>query len=99
MVKDFYQAGEDAWLVGLSYDFSHVGMDGLSSFFNYANGNTSAASPDEEEFDITVDYRFKKDFLKGLWLRLRYAYVDQDGPEGIDVKDFRAIVNYELNIL
>jgi hypothetical protein len=78
MVKDFYQAGEDAWLVGLSYDFSHVGMDGLSSFFNYANGNTSAASPDEEEFDITVDYRFKK---------------------GIDVKDFRAIVNYELNIL
>jgi hypothetical protein len=59
MVKDFYQAGEDAWLVGLSYDFSHVGMDGLSSFFNYANGNTSAASPDEEEFDITVDYRFK----------------------------------------
>ncbi len=99
MVKDFYQAGEDAWLVGLSYDFSHVGMDGLSSFVNYANGNTSAASPDEEEFDITVDYRFKKDFLKGLWIRLRYAYVDQDGPEGVDVKDFRAILNYELSIL
>jgi len=99
MVKDFYQAGEDAWLVGLSYDFSHVGMDGLSSFVNYANGNTSSASPDEEEFDITVDYRFKKDFLKGFWIRLRYAYVDQDGPEGIDVKDFRAILNYELSIL
>jgi len=99
MVKDFYQAGEDAWLVGLSYDFSHVGMDGLSSFVNYANGNTSSASPDEEEFDITVDYRFKKDFLKGFWIRLRYAYVDQDGPEGVDVKDFRTILNYELPIL
>jgi hypothetical protein len=33
-----------------------------------------------------------------MWLRLRYAYVDQEGPDGIDVKDFRAIVNYELNI-
>jgi len=103
MVKDFYRADEDAWLVGLSYDFSHLGLDGLSSFFNYANGDTpdsgAAASPDQDEFDITVDYRFKKDFLKGMWLRLRYAYVDQDGPEGIDVTDFRVIVNYELPIL
>ena len=103
MVKDFYRADEDAWLIGFSYDFSSLGLDGLSSFFNYANGDTpdsgAAASPDQEEFDITMDYRFQKDFLKGLWLRLRYAYVDQDGPDGIDVNDFRIIVNYELSIL
>jgi outer membrane porin, OprD family len=103
MVKDFYRADEDAWLVGLSYDFSSLGLGGLSSFFNYANGDTpdsgNAASPDQEEFDITIDYRFKKNFLKGMWLRLRYAYVDQNGPDGVDVKDFRAIVNYELNFL
>lgn len=103
MLKDFDRADEDAWLVGFSYDFSALGLDGLSSFFNYAKGNTpesgAAASPDQEEFDLTVDYRFKRDFLKGVWLRLRGAYVNQDGPEGIDVKDFRVIVNYELPIL
>ena len=99
MVKDFDRADEDAWLVGFSYDFSSLGLEGLSSFFNYANGNTPAASPDQEEFDLTVDYHFKKNFLNGLWLRLRYAYVDQDGPDGINVKNFRAILNYELSIL
>jgi hypothetical protein len=103
MVKDFDRADEDAWLVGLSYDFSSLGLDGLSSFFNYANGNTpesgAAASPDQEEFDLTVDYRFKRDFLKGLWLRVRGAYLNQDGPDSVDVKDFRVIVNYELPIL
>ncbi len=103
MVKDFDRADEDAWLIGFSYDFSSLGLDGLSSFFNYANGNTpesgAAASPDQEEFDLTIDYRFKKDFLKGLWLRMRGAYLNQDGPDAVDVKDFRVIVNYELPIL
>ncbi len=103
MVKDFDRADEDAWLVGFSYDFSSLGLDGLSLFTNYARGNTpesgKTASPDQEEFDLTVDYRFKRDFLKGVWLRMRGAYLDQDGPDGVDVKDFRVIVNYELPVL
>ena len=103
MIKDFYRASEDAWLVGFSYNFSTLGLDGLSMFTNYAKGNTpesgKTASPNQEEIDLTVDYRFQRNFLKGLWLRMRGAYVDQDGPDGIDVKDFRVIVNYELPIL
>lgn len=103
MVSDFDRADEDAWLVGFSYDLKYLGWDGLSLFTNYARGNTPDsgvnASPDQEEIDLTVDYRFKSDFLKGVWLRVRGAYLDQDGQEGIDVKELRAIINYELPIL
>jgi hypothetical protein len=103
MLRDFNRAEEDAWLVGLSYNFTTSWLDGFSFFANYARGNTPDSgengSPDQEEIDITVDYRFKRDFLKGLWLRVRGAYLNQDGPEGNDVKQFRAIINYELPVL
>jgi hypothetical protein len=97
--KDFDRAGEDAWLVGLSYDFSRLGLTGLSAFANYARGDTpdsgSKATPDQQELDLTVDYRFN-DALKGLWIRARTALVDQDGSAGKDSQDYRLIVNYSL---
>jgi len=103
MIKDFNRAGEDAWLVGLSYDFSRIGLDGLNAFGRYAYGNTpdsrAVASPDQDELDLTVDYRFKEGFLKGLWLRLRGAYLDQEGPEARDVTNIRVILNYDIQIL
>ncbi len=101
--KDFDRAGEDAWLLGVSYDFSFLGIDGLSAFANYARGDTpdsgKIASPDQEEFDLTVDYHFKKGPLKGFWLRFRSAYVNQDGPGGRDIDNFRIILNYDVPIL
>jgi hypothetical protein len=105
MVKSFNRAEEDAWLVGASYDFARIGVPGLSSFINYAQGNTpdsgANASPDQSEFDITVDYRFQSDLLSGLWLRTRAAFVDQDNDVAGagDVDDIRIILNYELPIL
>ena len=60
--SDFDRAGEDAWLVGLAYDFERLGLRGLSAFFNFAPGTgawdpaTGQARPDEREFDLTVDY-------------------------------------------
>ncbi len=101
--KDFDRAGEDAWLLGVSYDFSFLGIDGLSAFANYARGDTpdsgKIASPDQEEFDLTVDYHFKKGPLKGFWLRFRSAHVNQDGPGGQDIDNFRIILNYDVPIL
>ncbi len=105
MIKSFNRADEDAWLIGASYDFARIGAPGLSSFVNYAQGNTpdsgSNASPDQREFDITVDYRFQSDALKGLWLRARAAFVDQenDVAGASDVNDIRVILNYDLPIL
>ena len=60
---------------------------------------TPSASPDQKELDVTVDYRFKKGFLKGLWLRARGAYLDQDGPNARDVSNIRLILNYDIQIM
>jgi hypothetical protein len=105
MIKSFNRADEDAWLVGASYDFARVGVPGLSSFVNYVQGSTpdsgSNASPDQWEFDITVDYRVQSELLNGLWLRARAAFVDQDDDVvgAGDVDDIRFIINYDIPIL
>jgi hypothetical protein len=103
MIEKFRRAGEDAWLVGLSYDFSFLGIEGLSAFANYANGNTpdsgSNASPDQQEVNLSVDYRIEEGPLKHLWLRFRGAVLDQDGPNAQDEQQLRLILNWDLPIL
>ena len=103
MVKDFDRAGEDAWLVGLSTDFRFWGQNGFSGFVNYAWSETpdhdSNASPDQSEFDLTLDYKPESGLFKGLWFRLRGAFVDQDGSGSSDLKDIRFIANYDFSIL
>jgi len=103
MESKFDRAGEDAWRAGLSYDFKFVGIDGLSAFVDYAKGNTPdsgpTASPDQEEYDLTVDYRFKKGLFKHLWLRLRGAFLNQHGLNEQDTLNFRFILNYDFQIM
>ena len=100
MVKDFNRADEDAWLIGLSYDLANIGWDGVSGFVNYASGDTpesgAAASPDQDEFDFTLDYRPLEGLFEGFWLRARVAFVDQQGADATDVKDYRMILNYTI---
>lgn len=102
-VKDFFRAGEDAWLIGLAYDFTELGIPGLTAFTVYANGDTpdtgSIASPDQEEWDITVDYRPPHPLFEGIWFRYRRADVDQDGPGAIDSVDNRIILNWTIPLL
>jgi hypothetical protein len=103
MIKDFNRADETAWLIGLSYDFSRVGIEGLSGFANYANGNTPEsgpnASPDQEELDLTLDYRIREGFMQGFWLRLRGATLNQSGPGAQDVNEIRIVLNYDFEVL
>lgn len=100
MVKDFNRAGEEAYLIGFGYEFSRLGWPGLSGFVNYARGDTPdvgpAASPDQREWDVTLDYRFDSTALRGLWLRVRAATVRQQGGLGEDLDDVRIIVNYDV---
>jgi hypothetical protein len=101
MRRDFNRAGEDAWQVGVAYDFARLGLDGLSAFANYAEGygardnETRESLPNEREFNITVDYKPKLGFLHGFWLRLRGAVVETDGTS----TDLRVIFNYALPVL
>jgi hypothetical protein len=99
-VEDNDRAGENTWLTGLSYDFSSIGINGLSILSNYTDSCTpktgANASPSQRELDFTVDYRFNK-LLKGLWLRFRAGFVNQDkSMDGQDMKDIRVIVNYKV---
>jgi len=100
MVEDFDRAGEDAWLVGLSSDFSYFGDTGFSAFVNYARGDTPesgrTASPDQSELDVTLDYRFREGLLDGVWIRARSAHVEREGDN--DIRDYRLILNYALKL-
>jgi hypothetical protein len=102
MVRDFYRADEDTWCAGVSYDFERVGVPGLSAFTNVARGTdatdpaTGAHRENSLEIDLTVDYRLQREgFMKGLWLRVRGARVEEENVLG----DFRAILNYEFPLL
>jgi len=105
IVDNFDRAGEQAFMVGASYDFKDA-VPGLSAFANIATGHTPDfgpnASPDEIEYDLTVDYRFANDSVaKGLSIRMRGAWIDQKESDsnGDDFFDFRVIVNYAFDAL
>lgn len=104
IVEDFDRAGEDAWLVGISHDFGQLGPGEFSLFANVVSGDTPDtgpnASPDQVEYDLTVDYRFKEGWSDTLWIRVRGAYIDQDEKVagGDDFFDFRIIINYSFGL-
>jgi hypothetical protein len=103
IIEDFDRAGEKAWRVGLSYDFSAVGWKGTSGFINYASGDTPDhgrnATNDQDELDFTIDFKPPEGALQGLWLRARAAFVNQHGTGARDVADYRLILNYEIPLL
>jgi len=104
MVNDFNRAGEEAFLLGLSYDFGKIGLDWLSFFTNYAYGydaidpEAKESLPDRKEFNITVDFRPKISENRDLWLRIRYANIDNEGLDD-SINDFRVILNYYFTAL
>jgi len=97
MLNDFDRAGEDAWLIGLSYNFKDVGLEELSGFVNFAQGFGARNNPNEEELDITLDYRFTKGPLHHWWLRLRNAFGNEINGDKTE-NQVRVILNYDLPI-
>jgi hypothetical protein len=104
MIRDFDRANERGWRAGLSYHFDRIGLPDVSAVINIAKGRhardpeTLARLPDQTEQNYTVDFRPKRGILNGLWLRLRYARVDEDGA-GKVADEIRVIANYSLPIL
>jgi hypothetical protein len=106
IVEDFDEAGRRAWLAGGAYDFARHGAPGLSAFFNLVFGShainaaTGAPVSDKDEYDLTLDYRFSAktwpEWLRPLWLRGRWAHIEQKQSGTTSVTDdYRIIVNYE----
>lgn len=102
IVKKFNRAGEQCWIAGVSYDFSRIGWKGVSGFVNYGRGYTPDsdvnASPDQDELNLTLDYRPKEGLFEGLWLRARAAFVDQWGSGAEDITEYQLILNYDFNL-
>ena len=102
MQRDFDRADEDAWLVGVAYDFTRAGVPGLSAFANYAEGGAARDAtsgghlPDHREVDLTLDYRVHEEWVPGLWLRVRGSVLKVE--RGEKVEQLRVILNYELPI-
>ena len=101
IINDYLRAGEYGLRTGLSYDFSELGLKGVSAFGNYTWGfnavdpDTGEDIPNQDELDLTLDYlRSRRSWLKGLSIRLRAALIEEEG--GRSLEDYRVIVNYTL---
>ena len=102
MLYDFDRPREQGFRLGLSQNFARFGMPGASLIVNYTKGRNAEtddgmALADADEIAITADFRPKKGFLKGLWLRVRYAEGDRGSPVA-DRREVRIILNYSLEV-
>ena len=105
LVTEFDRANEKAFGVALRYNFGGTllpfQIPGLSVHLVYGQGNdrinptTGSGLPTTHEGDLDIVYNVRA--VKGLSLRFRNGYVGQGGPNV--VKDFRLIVNYDLDLL
>jgi hypothetical protein len=101
MVTDFDRANEKAFGVAVGYDFGGLQVPGFSVKLLYAQGNdrinpaTGNGLPTTREGNLDIIYNVQA--VKGLSFRFRNAYVGRGNPD--TVKDFRIIVNYELDLL
>ncbi len=93
MIASFSLQDEQSSGVHLSYNFSRLGLDGVTAFASFIYG----ALPNgqwEREINATLDYRINEGVLKNLWLRLRYAH--NEPSSGVPIDDFRVILNYAI---
>ena len=88
----------------MSYHFGRLGLPALSVQTSVGRGRNAIDAisglplSDNEETDITIDYRPQQGKLEGLWIRLRTADVSRMDPAN-DSKDVRLIINYDFAML
>jgi hypothetical protein len=103
MAYNFARAGEKALLLGLGYDFSHLGWDGYRAKLQAGFGDTPDtgrnASFDRSEYDLNLYYDFDGD-LKGLGALARFSYQDADeSMGGRDGYQVRLRLQYDFQLL
>ena len=101
MQRTFNAPDEKALLASISYDFSGLGVDGLSAILNFAAGFDAkrlGGRSDAQEVDVTIDYRPKKGWLRNFWLRVRGSWLHQESAAQ-DGTDFRVILRYDFPVI
>jgi len=105
LVEGFENAGEQAFLVKGSYDFSSLGLTGLTAYTLYVHGwgqvtaSTKAPGPNQNEIDVDLQWRPKTGALKGLWLRFRYGHVERNQGTPRGTNQFQVVFNYDFSLL
>jgi hypothetical protein len=98
----FDNAGEKAVGGSVEYDFSAVGLSGVSAGAWYTHGwdainpATNLDIPDRNELDVWLQYRPTEGPLKGFRLKTQYANVWQQGNVRDTQPEFRFIVDYTV---
>ena len=105
--SSFERAGEQGYLVTLSYDFSTMGFDGFKFRVGWGQGidaidpTTGASEPDRNLFNLHLDYEPSGSRLEGLRMQLYYSNErllttalprDEQG-------ELRVVVNYLMPFL
>jgi len=102
-LKNFDLANQNAWGVGVGYDFGRVGLRGLSASAIYATGtnavkpNTDTALANTHEADFRADWVAPENVLRGFSFTFRAGAVNQTSQR--IQTEFRLIMNYEIPLL
>ena len=98
----FDNAGEKAIGGSVEYDFSTLGLSGVSAGAWYTHGwdainpANNLDIPDRNELDLWLQYRPTEGPLKGFRLKTQYANVWQQGNVRDTQPEFRFIVDYTV---
>jgi hypothetical protein len=104
-VQDFNRAGEKALLVKASYDFTSLGLEGVTAYALFVHGwdrinpSTGRDVPNENELDLDLQWKPKTGFFENFWPRFRYAVVHEHEGQERYIHDFRIILNYPFSFL
>jgi hypothetical protein len=105
--SSFERAGEDAYVVMLSYDFTKIGVDGLKCLVGFGQGvdaidpSTGNPLPNRNLYNFRLDYEPSKGPLEGFRMQIFYAdekLLNAPTPRQ-DQTQFRAVVNYLMPLL
>lgn len=102
MQRTFNRPEEKALLASVSYDFSGLGIEGLTAIVNFAagfDGEVDGGRSDSQEVDLTLDYRVTKEgWMKSFWFRLRGSWLHDQGADS-DGTQVRAILRYDFPVI
>ncbi len=105
LINNFARPEEAAWLLGGTVNFDTLGVRGLSINARGIWGDTpdcgESASPDQDEYNLNFNYRPPAGKLAGLFLQLRFGWVDRDDTcqrnDAVDVTEVRFVTNYAFD--
>ena len=107
LVTNFHQAGVDAYLLSLSYDFAKLGLEGVKFEAAWGKGKgvndpvTNQDFANQEELDLRLVYEPHRGPLHGLRVEVEYVdwqVFDRALPSQ-ELSQFRTIVNYAVPLL